>query len=230
MLYSCVLGDSQPGSGLTYWLGNLETGAVSIEGIYADFFAYNSADVTNDDFVKNLYDCTLFRTVDSASEQAVLTGLQNGTLTRTRLVQSVLDSQEFEARILPLLRHLEYPVPQMPTSLSGFVATLYSCVLGTKQPDTSSLNNWLGKLQSGAVSIQTAYSDFFLSQSPAFTNGDFAVTLFDCLLFRPIDPVSEQNVLDGLQDGSLTRDGLVQSVLSSREPTGIDLPQLQKLN
>jgi hypothetical protein len=230
MLYSCVLGTSQPGTqAISYWLGNLESGAVSIESIYADFFAYNSASVTNDDFVKNLYDCTLFRTVDSASEQAVLAGLQNGTLTRGQLVQSVLGSQEFEARILPLLRHLEYPVPQMPTSLSGFVGTLYSCVLGTKAPDTAGFSYWLGKLQSGAVSIPAAYTDFFYSQSSAFTNGDFAITLFDCMLFRPIDPVSEQNVLEGLQGGSLTRTGLVQSVLSSAEFTEIDLPQLQKL-
>jgi hypothetical protein len=228
-LYSCILTTSQPDTkGFNFWLGNLQAGAVSIESIYADFFASQPATVTADDFVGALYKCTLFRTIDSASRQALVTGLRNGTLSRANLVQTVLGSQEFEARILPLLRHLEYPVPQIPTSLSGFVRVLYSCALGTSQPDTSGFNYWLGELQSHAVSIQTAYTDFFLSQPSAFTNGDFAVTLFDCMLFRPIDPPSEQNVLAGLQDGHLTRAGLVQFVLSSPEFTGTDLPQLQQ--
>jgi hypothetical protein len=106
---------------------------------------------------------------------------------------------------------------------------LYSCVLGTRQPDARGFSYWLGKLQSGAVSIPTAYTDFFDSQSSAVTNGDFAITLFDCPLYRPIDPASEQNVLVGLQNGTLSRDHLVQFVLSSPEFTGTDLPQLQKL-
>jgi hypothetical protein len=232
MLYSCALGATAPDTaGVNFWLGVLQSGALSVEDAYADFFVHDSADVvTNDTFVKRLYDCTVFRPVDSASEQADLAGLQSGTFTRAQLVQMVTNSQEFEIRILPLLRHLQYPVPQMPTTLNEFVHTLYSCALGAKAPDTASVNYWVGVLRSGAVSIPAAYADFFHNQPSSFTNGAFAITLYDCMLFRPVDPASDVNVLKGLQNGSLTRAGLVQSVLSSPEFTGADLPRLQKLS
>lgn len=230
-MYKCILGTSNlDAPSVNYWVGQLQSGAVSIEGAYADFFAYNSADVTNDNFIKNVYNCALFHAVDSASEQTQLTDLQNGIITRTQLVQAVLRSQEFAMRGLPLLRQLQYPVPQMPTSLNGLVNTLYSCAMGNKAPGTANVDYWVGLLKSGTVSIPAAITQFFKSQPSSFSNGDFAITLYDCPLFRSIDPVSDVNVLQALQSGSFTRAGLVQSILSSSEFTGTVLPQLQKLS
>src|SRR5260370_9111966 len=62
--------------------------------------------------------------------------------------------------------------PHIPTSLSGFVGTLYSCVLGTSQPGTQAISYSLGNLASGPASIQRLYAAFFACNSPSLPTND----------------------------------------------------------
>jgi hypothetical protein len=109
MLYTCVLHYSRSvvgTSGYEYWLNELKDGTLSIQGAYTDFYGYQPTSWSNNKFVENLYECTLFRTIDPANEQNVVAQLAAGTITRPQLVSSVVNSAEFNARELPLLSAL----------------------------------------------------------------------------------------------------------------------------
>ncbi len=123
-------------------------------------------------------------------------------------------------------------VPSIPTSLNAFVHTLYSCVLNNNTPDSVGINFWLGNLQTGALTPYGIYVEFFRYQKdvvPAITDDQFTKKLYSCMLFRPADDVSYANVMQGLGNGSLTREGLVQTVLNSTEFTIGILPKLKLL-
>jgi len=123
-------------------------------------------------------------------------------------------------------------VATLPTSLSGFIGTLYSCVLNNNAPDQAGVSYWLGNLQNKSLTIPQTYADFFGYQSgvtPAITNNQFAQKLYGCILFRPVDTSSYNNVMAGLSNGNLTQAGLVQAVLNSSEFTTGILPKLQAL-
>jgi hypothetical protein len=106
-LYSCVLNISQPdASGFNFWLNNLQTRALTIQGAYTYFFGYEPAADSNDQFVHKIYDCILFRSPDDDGYQNSMTSLANGSVTRAQLVQAVLSSQEFTQGILLTLEKL----------------------------------------------------------------------------------------------------------------------------
>lgn len=123
------------------------------------------------------------------------------------------------------------PTPPIPATLEEFVTTLYRCVLD-KAPDPDGFRFWLDDLRRGALTIQGAYTEFFGYQEkavPRATDDRFTRSLFACILFRPVDQESYDNVMAGLADGSLTRPQLVQYVLDSAEFTSGILPRLRML-
>lgn len=110
--------------------------------------------------------------------------------------------------------------PTIPTTANGFISHLYSCVLNNNNPDSAGFNFWLQNFQSGALSVKNLYTQFFDVQNKLatpFTTDAFIKTLYRCPLFREVDGASYTNVLNGLNNGSLTRSGLVQTVLGAAE-------------
>jgi Domain of unknown function (DUF4214) len=237
-LYACVLNNSSPDTaGFNFWKDSLQKNGADINSLYTQFFGFQKDVVPaigNEEFAKKLYGCVLFRDADPSSLSNVLIGLANGSLNRTGLVQTVLNSDEFKTNILPKLKLLlPVPaVPMVPTSLNGFVSHLYSCVLMNNNPDSGGVSYWLNLLQTKAITSKDAYISFFGYQKDlanAVSNEQFAKQLYECTLFREVDAVSYNNVLTGLNNSTLTRTSLVQSVLNSDEfNTGI-LPKLQVL-
>ena len=121
--------------------------------------------------------------------------------------------------------------PSIPTSMNGFVNTLYTCILGNT-PDNAGVASWTQNLQSGALDVKGIYTQFYniqATQNPSPTNDQFTKILYRCPLFREVDSGSYTNVINGLANGSLTRSGLVQTVLNSSEFTTGVLPKLQAL-
>jgi len=246
LLYSCVAKNNNPdSSGFNNWLQNLQNGSLDIKGVYTQFYNVQNTlnpSLGNDMFTKLLYRCTLLRETDATSYNNVMTGLSNGTLTRSGLVQTVLNSSEFTTNILSKLQTLLPATsitqvtnpnePTLPTSLNGLVSTLYSCVLNNTNPDSSGFNFWLNNLQTHALSIQGAYTQFFGYQSgvtPAINNNQFTKKLYGCILFRAAEQTSYSNIITGLTNGTLTQANLVQTVLNSSEFTTGILPKLQVL-
>ncbi|HEX3779598.1 MAG TPA: DUF4214 domain-containing protein [Pseudonocardiaceae bacterium] len=230
-MYSCILNNADPAtSEVDNWVSQLQNDGLSISQAYNDFWNSQPSSVSDGDFANDLYRCMLHRDPDPTSYQNIVTGLQNGTVTRAGLVRQILSSQEFAVRILPMLQAVQYPPPNLPSSLSGFVSELYSCILSTPDPDTAGFDYWLGELQNKQLTIQGAYTSFWGYQASSVTNDQFANQAYGCMLFRTIDPGAYQNVLTRLDAGTLTRAGLVQQILSSQEFTGNILPTLQGLS
>ena len=249
MLYSCVVQNNNPDSaGYNNWLQNLQSGALDIKTMYTQFYTIQNTlnpALSNDTFTKQLYRCMLFRDPDTASYNNVIAALSSSSQTRSNLVQSVLASSEFNTVVLPKLQALipvqvtpapvpsaNVNVPTVPASLNAFVRTLYSCVLNNSAPDTSGFNFWLNNLQTHAITIPGIYTQMFgyqSSVSPAIMNDQFIQKLYGCILFRPADQTSYNNVMTGLSNGTLTKANLVQTVLTSPEFTTGILPKLQKL-
>lgn len=105
-LYDCVLNVEEPDQeGFAFWLNDLRRGALTIQGAYTEFFRYQG-DVSQDRFTRTLFRCTLYREIDADSYTNVQTALDSGAMTRPKLVQAVLTSQEFTSQILPRLKAL----------------------------------------------------------------------------------------------------------------------------
>ncbi|KAB8174275.1 DUF4214 domain-containing protein [Microbispora catharanthi] len=59
-----------------------------------------------DRFTRTLFRCILYREVDPDSYTNVQAALSSGAMTRSKLEQAVLTSQEFTSQILPELKAL----------------------------------------------------------------------------------------------------------------------------
>lgn len=107
-LYSCVLRVDVPDDeGYNFWLNDLERGAITVQGVYREFFRYSDPSIPNDEFVRRVYACVLFREIDQANLDGIIDQLVRRSLTREQLVQIVVASPEFNSGPLPRLRALQ---------------------------------------------------------------------------------------------------------------------------
>jgi hypothetical protein len=105
VLYRCILAKEPDSAGLAHWTGSLRSGALSGDGAYRGFFQHQGS-VGDDNFVRSVYSCSLFRDPDRDSLNTIVPRLQAGTITREQVLESVLGSLEFTQRVLPVLAAL----------------------------------------------------------------------------------------------------------------------------
>jgi peptidoglycan hydrolase-like protein with peptidoglycan-binding domain len=218
--------------------------SISVPTSSLNFSAYVGANPAAQTLtVKNIGTGTLTWQATSTSPWLTITGNQSTGLLTVAVNSSNLSAGTYSGTVTiasndPVHPTIAIPatvmvtVPAMPTSLSGFVGTLYACVLNNNNPGSSGINFWLGDLETHALTIQGAYADFFGYQNgvtPPITNSQFTQKLYACILFYPVDTVSYNNVMVGLANGTLTQAGLVQTVLNSSVFTTDILPKLQAL-
>lgn len=229
--YEWILKRPADPEGFASWSDHLQKGDVSIKDMYRQFFNAQNIELslTNEEFGRNLYATVLFREVDQTSLTSVANALNSG-VTRSAMLDGMLQSEEFNTRIMPKLQLVNVNAPPLPYNVSTFVTMLYSCVLNNSEPDGPGFTSRVKNIQNGTTTIKRSYTDFFAAQSTLnLSNEQFSHKLYGCILFRPIDPGAYNAITTGLANGSLQRSQLVQSLLASSEFNNNILPALRAL-
>jgi hypothetical protein len=161
-------------------------------------------------FVAQLYDDLLGRPVDLGAYAAWSAYLDQGSLSRTALVQTLIGSAEYRA---------------------DKVAQLYLSVLG-RPVDPAALTVWTNYLGQGNTALQLRSlllgSDEYFNHKGGGTIDGFLAALYQDVLNRPIDVVGRQAWTALLNQG-MTRSAVAAAILTSAEAETLQVKALYQL-
>jgi hypothetical protein len=131
-MYSKILGRAGETDGVTYWVGQLQSGNTTDEQLAAlflssdEFYANNGG--SDSGFIDGLYQTVLGRPADAAGKQFWLNALQNGW-TRTQVAYSYTDSNEQLAnRVVGYYQSLLHRAPNSQTDIDYWVNAIQNGV------------------------------------------------------------------------------------------------------
>jgi hypothetical protein len=200
-LYLQLLHRPADASGLQVFVGALQNGAsteqvmVSLAG--SQEYAQNCDGAANLYYVQNLYADLLGRPLDPAGQATFVGGLDRTQLTRTQVVQDILNSNEYRTDVVQALYETELHRPADSRSLSGFTAFLAGG--GTEEQIAANL---------------AGSAEFFHDNGS--TNAGFLAALYQDALGRPPDSAGLSTWLAALQNGS-SRSQVAAAIFGSPE-------------
>ncbi|MBP6597953.1 MAG: trypsin-like serine protease [Giesbergeria sp.] len=176
---------SSNGSNFMGWAGDCsgvaDTCTVTVDrarSVIANFSA-NGFDPLNDsaDFVKQQYQDLLGRKPDSATLNDLVASLKSGAVTRAKLIESLMDSDEFRGRLDPVVR-------------------LYTAYF-KRLPDYEGLTYWVNRMHPGSgmgLGLVQVSDAFAQSNEFVLTYGQLSHTAFISRVYQNVlgrDPEAE---------------------------------------
>jgi len=173
-LYLDLLGRPADPAGLSYWLGQLTSGAATRSQLAYSFFASLEFQ-GNGMFIISAYIAVLGRNADYTGWLYWLGNLQAG-LAQQQVINAFIQSTEFQTTYGSL-------------NNTAFVTLVYQNVLA-RPPDASGLSYWLGQLNSGAATRAQCMYSFATSTEfqTRIQNQALATLLYLGFLRRSPDP------------------------------------------
>jgi len=227
-LYRSCLGREYDKTGLNNWVTRINNLGYSASDVLFSFYnsrEYISKNVSESDYVINLYNTVLGRTPAESEIAGKLSILKNG-VTRNYLLNNFAQSKEFagiceQAGIsvgsIPLTDSRDWNV-----YMTAFIARLYNTVLN-RNFDSNGIHNWINRMTNqGYSATDVAYcfinSKEFINKN--LSNADYVKTLYKSILNR--NP-SESEVLrwTGSLDEGYSRNYVLHGFVRSREFTNL---------
>lgn len=103
-LYQCILERDPDQIGFDSWKNSVASKSISIDTAYHGFFdsaEYQSKGNSNEKYVKQLYNCVLFRDYDVGGFDHWVNILNKQSLSQSQVLDEFLKSQEFISNVLP---------------------------------------------------------------------------------------------------------------------------------
>jgi hypothetical protein len=195
-LYNATFQRSADSSGLAYWLGQLNSGAMTPAQVAQQFF---NSDENRNDQVGFFY--TYFLQRSDAADPSGLAywrqQLQSGAMNELQVMTGFILSPEYTAK----------------EDNAGFLTTIYFGLLG-RNPDGSGFNYWKGQLDSGAMMRQQVLA-FFLNSTEGLNR---LISDYYGAYLERLPSSSELTSASGaVQQGQMSLDAVAVSLLSSTE-------------
>lgn len=204
-LYDATFDRLADNAGLNSWLGALRNG-VSLVDVANGFtqskeFQDRYANTSNQQFVEEMYRFSLGREGDSQGVQSWTALLNDGTLTRGRVLLEFSESAEHRSQMSWITTQGVWV--QDETTVA--IARLYDAVLG-RLPDQSGLTSWANVADnSGVTLLQIAdaftQSSEFQSRFGSLSNQQFIEQLYRFSLDREGDAAGIQSWVNVLNNG-----------------------------
>ncbi|MBY0336275.1 MAG: DUF4214 domain-containing protein [Acetobacteraceae bacterium] len=212
-LYQAILNRQPDQQGLNDWIAAL--GAGQPLGALADAFlaapefsARFGANISNEQLVTQMYRFALGREPDSGGFQAWVSGLNDGTITRTQLLTGFSESPENVQRTLPLVQAGIWDLSETAAA----VARMYDTTL-QRLPDVAGLDAWRANLDSG-MSLRDLAGGFmgspeFIAKFGGLGNAPFVTLMYQSALRREPDAAGLESWVNALNNGLDRRDLVV---------------------
>ena len=221
-LYENILGRKADKAGFDSWVKVLTEGTEGGSETVANFVfsrEYESKNVSDEEFVRNLYRTILDRDPDAAGLEAWISKLQEG-MTRRYVVAGFTNSPEFEKLCLIYgIRKGSFASTEIADQnemATSFVSRLYTLVLGRKW-DRAGLDAWTGQLirhQTGELSKGFFFSQEFTKRN--LSNRDFVTICYSTYLNRKPDAAGLNAWVKLLDQGS-SKEEILDGFINSPE-------------
>jgi hypothetical protein len=205
-LYQAALNRAPDLPGLKAWTNIIDTNQLSLAAVANSFanapeFIHNYGSLSNDGFVRTLYQNALGRPADAGGEQAWDDALTSG-LTRGQVALGFAQSPENRARTLSVAGDKN----------DAEAYRLYQAALA-RTPDQAGLLGWSAVLASGATPSQVAQgfidSAEFQQKYAGLDTNAFVSALYQNALHRPPDDAGLHAWVGALQQGVSKADVVV---------------------
>ncbi len=209
--YQAVFDRAPDAAGFEFFLDTLQLGIFTQESVLNEFvgsqeFQDTYGDLSNREFVEQLYRNVLDREGDANGINAFTAALDTGA-TRAQVVLDFANSGEFiQSSAVGTAAFLNN------VSLSPYEGQVYRAYQGVfgREPDIGGFDIFIGALEIGLLDLQGIINDF--TGSPEFqdtygelSNADFVELLYTNVLPGNTDPVGRAAFTAALDNGDLTR-------------------------
>lgn len=224
-LYTSLLNQSVDATKKASYVNSLSAKTTTAAEVVADFALSDSiAKISNEEFVSRMYSAVFNRNADAGKVN--WENLLNNGMSRKIVIQKFTESEEFTNICASCgMTQGKFESDEIRDSnikVTSFVNNLYLTILG-RTPDVAGINNFVGALLNHA-STDGIVKEFILGdeyKGKNFTNEEFIIACFRGILGRTgttIDTIDGGKLfLDTLNAESLTREGIVDSLLDSEE-------------
>ncbi len=220
MYQQCL--DREPDqSGLDGWVSQLEGGHMNGAQI-AEQFVFSAEmlakNLSNEEFVNVLYRAMMGREADAAGRTGWVNELSNGYLTRSEVTKAFVESTEFSQICNSYgITRGNYDASMAP--IEHFVTRFYTLCL-EREPDQAGLYGWVNNLKNqhmnGAqIAEQFFFSDEFVGKN--VSDEKYVELLYNTLLGRQSDVSGKAGWVGELQNGYMTRRGMMKAFIESTE-------------
>ncbi|MCQ2531805.1 MAG: DUF4214 domain-containing protein [Saccharofermentans sp.] len=227
-LYVRFLGREPDRTGLETWTSFISNG---YSGPQVAAYLFNSAEymsknISNEDFVTQLYQKCLGREPDASGFQTWVDMLNNHA-SRDYVLSGFLNSYEFSLTCAQYgvssdpytptgPQYMLYPNPE---KIGLFVTFLYNSTL-ERDPDPQGYNNWINEISNGMSGEKVAIGFIFSAEmtNKNLSNEDFVRILYQAFLGRSPDPAGFQTWVDQLNGGA-SRESVFYGFVYSTEFT-----------
>ncbi len=220
-MYQQCLDRDPDQAGLDGWVGQLENGNMNGAQI-AEQFVFSAEmlakNLSNEEFVNVLYRAMMGREADAAGRTGWVNELSNGYLTRSEVTKAFVESTEFSQICNSYgITRGNYDASMAP--IEHFVTRFYTLCL-EREPDQTGLYGWVGNLKNkhmnGAqIAEQFIFSDEFVGKN--VSDEKYVELLYNTLLGRQSDASGKAGWVGELQNGYMTRRGMMKAFIESKE-------------
>jgi hypothetical protein len=206
-LYDLLLQRMPTTAELQNWIGFLK-GFDQTETLFAQANPPISSDA---DYVQAVFRGFLRRDADAGTLSTFGTAMTAGTVTHGSLVETLLNSTEFNLFVAPVSR-------------------LYLAAL-RRVPDAPGLDNWVNYVRAGnslqVMAEAFAASQEFINRYGAMTNQQYVAQLYVDVLGRQADPAGLADWTGQLDAGTATRGGILIGFSESQEAIHLFAPTVR---
>lgn len=231
-LYKATLDRTPDINGHYDWIERINDNGLTLTQAANSFvgsreFSISYGQLSNTQFVRQLYNNVLDREADSGGLATWVGSLNNGSLSRAEVVLGFSESQEFVTKTMA--ESLQYSHAGYQIDWSDDVYRLYRATLD-RAPDVGGFSDWTGRLASGAE-LETTANGFVASQEFRNTYGNTSSTEFVTLLYsnvlnRTPDTAGRNDWVSRLDDQGWSRAEVVLGFSQSREFQNSTAPEL----
>lgn len=200
-------------------IGNLTVADMLAEFIGSAEFQATYGNLTNTQFLEQLYQNVLGRAGDPAGLQAYLDALEAGSLTRAEIVIEFINSAEFIDLIS--LDAFAFATNVIVSPTQAALYRLYQAVFN-RDPDAAGFELYSNGLDINTVELAAIAAEFVASAEFTATYGSldnqaFIELLYQNVFNRDADAAGLQNYLNALESGALSRAEVVLDLAMSNE-------------
>jgi len=184
-----------------------KNGEMDCVKFFANIFA-DTSDLSDEEYIKNLYKYLYGEVISEEELNNLLNQLASGELTRNSLLNSMLNSDKFKE-----LCENCYSVTQTTDScIDDIIAILYD-----RTANDSEIELWREYQANKIDCAKFVHSLLATEEVSEWTNQEYISRVYQLITDSEIDEVGLNYWQNQLDSGSITRDGLIDALLSSSD-------------
>ncbi|MDP0522207.1 DUF4214 domain-containing protein [Serratia marcescens] len=227
------LGSTQVADGINYWGTLLSSGKKTREEVAKSFVSSKASQYSNEKFVKVLYANTYLREATAAESRYYVEKLNNGTLTREKVLISVIDDIRGEnyiktdaaARTQFLKATQIYEPGQLPSIIEQEKVSALFLAIPNRGVDASGLETWSKQLAYGvsdeSLATRLVNSPEFLSKGASLEGDEFIQHVYSSV--HGLSSKASENELSLYRKYGFDKGAVVVAIINDlRNSTAID--------